>query len=112
MATSMVTYRILRMLGAERRRTPVDYVLPAIGYFAAGALVGTAATLLLTPKTGREMRQVVGTKAAELRERFENGAEEVLSEVKGHLPRSMGDEGDRGENGMVGRARKIPVKTT
>lgn len=104
---NMTKNDILRILGAEERRTAVDYVLPALGYFVAGAMVGTVATLLLTPKSGREMRRELGAKASNLREQIETGAGEAFNEIKGHLPGML--MSDEGENNAAGRNRKPPV---
>lgn len=98
---------ILRILGASERRSTMDYVLPAIGYFAAGALVGTVAALLLTPKSGREMRQELSEKASDLRDQIESGADTAMNEIRSHLPNGR----DESENN-VARPRKIAVKTS
>ena len=96
---------ILRILGAAERRSTMGYVLPAIGYFAAGALVGTVAALLLTPKSGREMRRELSEKASDLRDEIESGADTAMNELRNHLP-----SGESENN--VARPRKIAVKTS
>ena len=51
--------RLLGELGLEKRRTTGDFVLPAIGVFAAGAIVGGVIGLLLAPSSGRELRSEI-----------------------------------------------------
>jgi gas vesicle protein len=104
----MTTGNILRILGAEKRRTTMDYVLPALGLFAAGAVVGGVAALLLTPKSGREVRREISEKASEIGHRLENGADDLVGELRNRLP-GMRDET---ENNAAGRPRKIAVKTS
>ena len=51
--------QLLNNLGLEHRRGAVDYLLPALGVFAAGALVGGLLGLLFAPQSGRELRSAV-----------------------------------------------------
>ena len=48
--------QLLAELGLEKRRSAGHYLIPAIGVFAAGALVGGLLGLLLAPSSGRELR--------------------------------------------------------
>ena len=48
---------ILRLFNVEERRTTMDYVLPAVGLFSVGLLVGAGLGLMMAPKPGRELRQ-------------------------------------------------------
>lgn len=73
---------ILYALGLERRRTPIEMALPVIGFFAAGLVVGTGITMLFTPKTGRDMRENIKSKARDLSHK----AEGVAEDVRGALP--------------------------
>lgn len=54
--------RLLGQLGLEKRRTAGDFLLPALGVFAAGALVGGVLGLLFAPSTGRELRSEIDKK--------------------------------------------------
>lgn len=47
---------LLAELGLEKRRSAGHYVVPGLGIFAAGALVGGLLALLLAPSSGRELR--------------------------------------------------------
>jgi hypothetical protein len=59
---------ILAALGLEKRRTSImpPAVVPSLAIFAAGAMVGAAAAVLLTPKTGPEMRRELSDGAKRL----------------------------------------------
>jgi hypothetical protein len=47
---------ILKLFGVEERRSTMDYIMPALGLFSVGLLVGAGIGLLLAPKPGRELR--------------------------------------------------------
>ena len=48
--------RLLGELGLEKRRSSSEFVLPALGIFAAGAIVGGVLGLMFAPSSGRELR--------------------------------------------------------
>lgn len=60
---------ILHMIGLETRRTTTDYVLPALGIFGAGLIVGAGLGLIFAPKSGREIRGELTERMHEMRER-------------------------------------------
>lgn len=47
---------VLEMLGLERRRSTMDWLLPTLGAFSVGVLVGVSVGLMLAPKSGPELR--------------------------------------------------------
>jgi hypothetical protein len=51
---------ILHALGLEKKRSATEKMLPMIGIFGAGLLVGAGIALLLSPKSGREIREAIG----------------------------------------------------
>jgi len=73
---------ILAALGLERRRSAFDVLLPAVGVFAAGVVVGGGIALLLAPKSGRETRRQIKGKASELTHRIGESAGELAEEVR------------------------------
>jgi len=73
---------ILAALGLERRRSALDVLLPAVGLFAAGVIVGGGVALLLAPKSGRETRRQLKGKASELTHRIGESAGELAEEVR------------------------------
>jgi hypothetical protein len=62
---------VLHAVGLRREseaRVLTDTVLPALAVFSAGILVGAAIALLVTPKTGRELRGDLQRKAGQITE--------------------------------------------
>jgi hypothetical protein len=74
---------ILAALGLAKRRTNVDVLLPSVALFAAGAIVGAAAAVLLTPKTGPAMRRELTDGARDLSQRLGSTAQAVQEYVAG-----------------------------
>ncbi len=75
---------LLRMIGLQSKRTPVDWILPTIAIFGVGILVGAGVGLLLAPKPGRELREDLRNRLQgaqeELAEKFSENASGALSE--------------------------------
>lgn len=65
---------VLELLGLETRKGPADWLLPALGAFSVGMLVGAGLGLLMAPKPGAELRD-------DLRNRLQGG--EALSNGSG-----------------------------
>jgi hypothetical protein len=61
---------LLNMIGLETRKETTDYLLPALGAFTAGVLLGVGVGLMLAPKPGNELRN-------DLRNRFQSGQESL-----------------------------------
>ena len=47
---------LLNSLGLQRKSTAMDWVLPGVGLFAVGIIVGAGLGLLFAPKSGAELR--------------------------------------------------------
>ena len=60
---------IIRALGLQARRSSAGDVVPSVALFGAGLLVGAGLALLFAPTSGRELREELGERAAELRDR-------------------------------------------
>src|SRR5215469_1234767 len=75
---------LLHLIGLETRRTAGDRILPAVGIFGVGMLVGAGLGLLLAPRSGRELRD-------DLRNRIQ-GAEEELNDTQ------LSNAQDRGQS--------------
>lgn len=46
---------LLELIGLETRKGPSDWLLPTLGAFSVGMLVGAGIGLLLAPKPGNEL---------------------------------------------------------
>jgi hypothetical protein len=73
---------ILAAIGLEKRRTVVDAVVPSLAIFAAGALVGAAAAVLLTPKSGPQMRRELTDGARDLSQKLQSTAQEYTGTLR------------------------------
>ena len=63
---------MLEVLGLQSRRSAADYILPTVGIFSVGLLVGAGLGLLLAPKSGRELVE-------DLKTRLQSGQESLPS---------------------------------
>lgn len=76
------TDKILGSIGlAKRRDTLSDIVLPAAALITAGAVVGAAAALLLTPKPGPAIRRELTAGVKDLSQKVSNGAAQAVRSV-------------------------------
>jgi gas vesicle protein len=62
------TNDILQQFGLQTRKGIKDYVAPALGILGAGAVVGAGLSLLLAPKSGKELRGDIRDKAVGIRD--------------------------------------------
>jgi gas vesicle protein len=70
-------------------------------FFVYGGILGTLATLLLAPKSGRETREMLADKAHEGKETVERGirqAQETIKEKKENLQADAVDLLDKAKN--------------
>ena len=69
----------LQAMGLERRRGVTDMILPALGLFSLGVVVGAGLGLMFAPKPGNELRgdvrRGIGTVRTRLRRRANGVAE-------------------------------------
>jgi len=61
---------VLSWVGLQSRRTTLDTLLPSLGIFSVGLLVGAGVGLLLAPKSGQQLRE-------DLRSRIQGATEDV-----------------------------------
>lgn len=64
----------LRLMGMHRR-SAMETFLPALGLLAAGAAIGAGIGLALAPSSGRRLRQDIGGRLDQLRERVRKDSE-------------------------------------
>ncbi len=62
---------LLNLIGLETRKGPTDWVLPTLGVFGLGLLVGAGIGLMMAPKPGNQLR-------SDLRNRLQGGQQDTL----------------------------------
>ncbi len=60
---------VLGAFGLQSRTTVVDWILPGLGIFGLGVLVGAGIGVFLAPKSGEELREDVKGRLARYRSR-------------------------------------------
>lgn len=65
---------LLNLIGLETRKDATDNLLPALGAFTVGVLLGVGVGLMLAPKPGNELR-------SDLRNRLQTGQDALTSAV-------------------------------
>ncbi len=98
------TNDILRQFGLQTRKSVKDYVAPALGILGAGAAVGAGLSLLLAPKSGRELRGDIRDKAIGIRD----GATRLKDRVADRLSRSP-DLADMSREQLYEEARELEI---
>ena len=63
----------------SRRGTRSNDLLPSLALFGAGLLVGAGLALLFAPKAGEELRDDIGERLHEVRDRINGATEEAVS---------------------------------
>ena len=85
----------LAAVGLQPRRTATDYILPAVGLFGVGLLVGAGLGLMFAPKRGSELRGDIGKRVrsvgAKLRRRQRDELEGLESDAINDDARADGD---------------------
>jgi hypothetical protein len=74
---------VLELLGLETRKGPADWLLPTLGAFSVGLLVGAGLGLLMAPKPGAELRN-------DLRSRLQGGEDSLATDSQRSEPVSRG----------------------
>lgn len=72
---------LLELLGLETKKGPADWLLPTLGAFSVGMLVGAGLGLLMAPKAGNELR-------SDLRNRLQR-EQDSLANGNGQRPESV-----------------------
>lgn len=96
--------RLIHNLGLDRQVRAMDTLLPALGIFSAGLLVGVGMGLLLAPKSGRELRGDITHGINDLTERSQHAINEAAERARTRIDQiRSGDEapaggGEGGEN--------------
>lgn len=77
---------ILSVLGLSVRPTTTQKILGGAGLFGVGLLVGAGVALMLAPKSGQDLREDLGQRLRDLRDRNAEAAGE--GELTNHATRS------------------------
>jgi gas vesicle protein len=64
------------------RSNPSGHLLAGFGIFAAGILAGAALAVLFAPKPGAELRQEIGARVGDLREKITKTAQGAADSSK------------------------------
>jgi hypothetical protein len=78
---------VLQLIGLQKRRDTLGWLLPAAGVFGAGLLLGAGFGLMLAPSSGKQLRSRV-------RDQLHRGAPEP--------------EKGRAQNGATATAARVP----
>ncbi len=69
-STKLTPDEILATIGLQTKKSLSDYLLPALGIFGVGIMVGSGIALLFAPKAGAELRGELGRGAGTLASRI------------------------------------------
>jgi hypothetical protein len=75
---------IIRALGLHARRGNGSELVPSVALFGAGLLVGAGLALLFAPSSGRELREEIGERASELRDRAASAVDSAVHSAEDH----------------------------
>ncbi len=72
---------LLEVLGLETRRTTAESLLPALGAFSVGILLGAGLGLLIAPKPGAELREDLRGRLRDGQDALAGAADKARSEI-------------------------------
>ena len=73
---------VLGLIGLERRRSTMEKVLPAVGWFGLGTALGAGAALMLAPTSGRELRARVSDQLGEAKQRMADEVHSIENKIE------------------------------
>ncbi len=76
---------VVHTLGLDRNYQGVDFLLPALGIFGAGLLVGAGLGLLFAPKSGNDLRGDIRHRAHDLRENTNHFIQDKSQSVRNRI---------------------------
>jgi gas vesicle protein len=73
---------MLGYVGLQKKQSTFStYVLPGIGFFAAGLAAGAGLGLLLAPSSGRELRGQLGQKYSSVKEKIASTTDQLRNQM-------------------------------
>jgi gas vesicle protein len=72
---------VLSRMGLQRRTEAVDYILPSLGLFGVGIMVGAGLGLMFAPKRGAELRTDITRAAENMADKLRRKKDEALEEL-------------------------------
>jgi hypothetical protein len=72
---------VLDLLGLETKKGPTDWLLPTLGAFSVGLLLGAGLGLLMAPKPGSELRNDLRTRLQPGQDSMGNGTQQRTEPV-------------------------------
>jgi hypothetical protein len=82
---NMSREEMIHQLGLDRQYNGLDLLLPALGIFGAGVLVGAGLGLLLAPKSGEELRGDIRRGANQLQNQTQSLIQNTTETVRARL---------------------------
>ena len=82
--------RVLDALGLEPKPQTTDFILPALGIFGAGLIVGAVVGLMVAPKAGTEIRQDIRHRASDLGHRIQDRSQAIRQRFASEDEEAMG----------------------
>lgn len=72
---------LIHALGLQARRSNGSDIVSSVALFGAGLLVGAGLALLFAPSSGRQLREEIGERVADLRDRAAAAVEPATPEA-------------------------------
>lgn len=72
---------VLELLGLETKKDATDWLLPTLGAFSVGVLLGAGLGLLIAPKPGAELRDDLRNRLREGQDALSSAASQARSEI-------------------------------
>jgi gas vesicle protein len=89
----------LELVGLQSKRTVAEWLVPTVGIFGIGLLVGAGVGLLLAPKPGKELREDLRSRIQgatdQLSESFSNAQTPQTPQTKAQTPTPTRSEGNQ-----------------
>lgn len=108
---------VLAAIGLQSRRNAADLVMPAIGLFGVGLVVGAGLGLLFAPKSGAQTREVIGHGVSDMARRVTSRIRRTKDEMlEGEELADIGvdltPEADSSRNGAAYRSGTTSTAST